>query len=103
MVADAYDAGIDGEKIPEMTPAQVRGMFQVEVMRRKNHAADMDRLSWLNGSYAATAFHAPKRYPNKPRNADRIMGPAPAKEMTDAEMKSFAMSFAKRWNNACKP
>lgn len=81
-----------------MTPAQVRGLFQVFAERQKRDAADMDKLAWLNGNYAGTAFHAPKRYPNKPRNAEKIMGPAPQKNMTDEQMKSAMMTFAKRWN-----
>lgn len=103
MVASAWDAGLDGQKIPDMTPAQVRGMFQVAQYKRRAQAANMDRGAWLSGNYAAMAFHSPKRYPNKPWNADKIMGDyGVPQEMTEDQMKDALVGIAKRWNNARK-
>lgn len=103
MVASAWDAGIDGQKIPNMTPAEVRGMFQVAQFARKMQAASMDRSAWLAGNYTAYAFHSPKRYPRKPWNADKIMGDyEEPREMTEDQMKNALTGIAKRWNNARK-
>ena len=99
MQISAWEAGLDGGKIPAMTPAQAHGYFMAYSARMRQQAANLDRLAWLCGSYTGTAVNAPKRFPRKPRNAEKIMGGGMPKPMTDDEMKSFAFAFAERWNN----
>lgn len=91
---------MDGQRIAGMTPAEVHGYFTAYGVRLKHSAADLDRGAWLIGSYTGTAVNAPKKYPRKPRNAEKIMGKNAQKSMTDEEMQSFAFDFAKRWNHA---
>lgn len=100
MQISAWEAGLDGEKIPGMTPAQAHGYFVAYGARMRQQAANLDRLAWLCGSYTGTAVNAPKKFPRKPRNAEKIMGGEKPKTMTDDEMKAFAFRFAERWNNA---
>ena len=100
MQISAWEAGLDGGKIPEMTPSQAHGYFAAYGARMRQQAANLDRLAWLCGSYTGTAVNAPKRFPRKPRNAEKIMGKDKPKVMTDDEMKAAAFAFAERWNNA---
>lgn len=93
---------MDGSLIPEMTPSQAHGYFTAYGENAKRQAADIDRMAWLCGSYTGTAVNAPKRFPRKPRNAEKILGKKEHKIMTDDEMKSFAFAFAERWNNGIK-
>ena len=93
---------MDGERIPEMTPAEAHGYFTAYGANIRRQAADLDRLAWLCGSYTGMAVNAPKRFPRKPRNAEKIMGGGKPKIMTDDEMKAFAFQFAERWNNGIK-
>lgn len=100
-MALAWDNGMDGSLIPGMTPSEARGMFKVQNVRTTAHACDLDRLAWLIGNYCGTAFNNPKRYPKKPRVADKIMQQQKgARVMTDDEMRESAKNFARRWNDA---
>ena len=102
-MAAAWENGLDGAAIPNMTPSEARGMFKARSVNLTAGAADMDRLAWLIGNYCATAFNCPKRYPRKPRNADRIMGQyKKTRMMTDDEMRENAKNFARRWNEQCR-
>lgn len=96
MMISAWEAGLDGAAIPGMTPAEVNGMFKALSVRKKQEAAQMDRMAWLFGSYNRAAYHA-KRYPNKPKNADKIDKPA-SRIMTDEEMKNVMLANARMWN-----
>ncbi len=102
MMQNAWEVGLDGSKIPDMTPSEVAGYYEAHKARHKIEAANLDRLAWLVGSYCAVGVNAPKKYPRKPRNAERILSKHDAKTMTDEEMKSFAFEFAARWNNGIK-
>ena len=99
MQISAWEAGLDGAAIPDLTPSEAHGYFTASGARTRHQAADADRLAWLCGSYTGTAVNAPKRYPKKPRNAEKILGANKPRIMTDDEMKSFAFAFAKRWND----
>lgn len=102
MQISAWEAGLDGSIVPDMTPSEVYGYFMASGMNARRRAADMDRQAWLTGSYTGISVNAPKRYPRRPRNADKILGKQQPRIMTDEEMKSFAFAFAERWNNGCK-
>ncbi len=103
-MTNAWDNGMDASRIPHMTPSEVRGMFKMQAMQGRIRAAEQDQLAWLVGSYCATAFNAPRRYPRQPRNAKRILqNEDKPKEMTDDEMRETAKGWARRWNEKWQP
>lgn len=102
MMQSAWEEGLDGSKIPGLTPSEAVGYFESNNAIQRRKMASMDRMAWLIGSYCAVGVNQPKKFPKKPRNADKIMQAGKQKKMTDEEMQSFAFAFAERWNNACK-
>ena len=99
MMQNAWEVGLDGSRIPSMTPSEVAGYYEAHKAKHKIEAANLDRLAWLVGSYCAVGVNAPKKYPRKPRNVERILKKETDKAMTDDEMKSFMFNFAARWNH----
>lgn len=103
MQTAAWKNGLDGSALPGMTPTEVAGLFEACKAQRRLDAACTDRSAWLIGSYCGVGVNAPKKYPRKPRNADKILRQGePVKVMTDDEMKAVALDFAARWNNGIK-
>ena len=93
----AWENGLDGSLIPDMTPAEAHGYFVSKAARQRQTMANFDTLAWLIGSYTGIGVNAPKRYPQKPRNTERIQHyQERRREMTDDEMDAWARAFAER-------
>ena len=83
-----WEMGLDGEKAPEMTPSEVKGMI-------RKHQARMDtrdRMAWRAGRYNTFAFNAPKKYPPKPfsekyRTQERRTEPMRPEEMKNVFLR----------------
>lgn len=57
----------------------------------RREAEQLDLLAWLIGSYAAHAYHEPKKYPTRPRY---IRADTENNKMSDDEMKRFMQKLS---------
>lgn len=92
----AWETGLDGSKIPDMTPAEAHGLFVARAARQRQNMANADTLAWLIGSYTAVGVNNPKRYPHEPRNAGNLIRQQ-KREMSDEEMEAWGRAFAEKY------
>lgn len=89
----AWEKGLDGAAVPDMTPSEARGLFEGWKARRRQ----ADEQNWMLGKYVAYGVNAPKKYPSEPFLRPREAALS-APEMTDDEMQAWAKRFAERMN-----
>ena len=72
-----------------MTPAEAELALTAYAARERRKLERMDAAAWLAGRYAAVAWHAPGRYPQRPAT----LKPA---RMSDGEMKAALLALARQ-------
>jgi len=101
VIKDAFKAGIsEAWGFWHMTPAEVNGRITAFEAQQDTALQRLDAVAWMAGSYAAHAYHEPKRYPKKPCIVQTgKKTPLPGDEpMDEALMKDMLGMFAKSHN-----
>lgn len=92
LLRSAAEAGVpEAWRLTGCTPREIEMQFRAIAAARQAELERLDLLAWLAGSYMMAAFHAPKRYPRRPKGLRR-----PMREMTDGQMKRVFCAMAQQ-------
>lgn len=92
LVENAAQAGVmNAEKLLDLSPREIELHMQALQAQRRHRMEMMDLQGWIAGRYVLAAFHAPRRYPQRPDAVLKEVRP-----MSDMEMKHVFAALAAR-------